>query len=56
MVFMESERLKKRFRADFSYEPDPCEREALSKILETDLENSLNDLERKLKRYWETAG
>lgn len=51
---MDSERSKQRYRADFSYEPDPNEREALSKILEKDLESALNDLERKLKRYWET--
>lgn len=53
---MEHKGQKRHYRADFSYEPDPREREALSNILQEDLENSLNLLEKKLRRYWEETG
>jgi len=50
---MESDRSRNRIRSGFSYELDPCEREALSAILENELDNSVNALEKKLRQYME---
>ncbi|MGA1820661.1 MAG: hypothetical protein ACMUHU_06605 [Thermoplasmatota archaeon] len=50
---MESERSRNRIRSGFSYDLDPCEREALSNILEAELDNSVKALEKKLQEYWD---
>jgi len=50
---MESDRRRNKHKSGFSYDLDPCEREALSTILENELDNSVNALERKLKQYME---
>ena len=50
---MESDRRRNKHGFGFSYDLDPCEREALSTILENELDNSVNALEKKLKQYME---
>ncbi|MGA1792584.1 MAG: hypothetical protein ACMUHM_01400 [Thermoplasmatota archaeon] len=50
---MESDRSRSKYRSGFSYDLDPCEREALSNILEAELDNSVNALEKKLQQAWD---
>ena len=50
---MEGVKSKTKFQTGFSYDLDPCEREALSTILENELDRSMNELEKKLQKYWD---
>ncbi|MGA1873095.1 MAG: hypothetical protein ACMUHY_05440 [Thermoplasmatota archaeon] len=50
---MESVKARNKLNAGFSFDLDPCEREALSDLLEDELDRSMKELERKLQKYWE---
>jgi len=52
---MESDRSRNRLRSGFSYDLDPCDREALYTILEAELDNSVNALEKKLQQAWDCS-